>query len=263
MGHQRLGSIPTTRKFDDLVGYLGGGSDVALADDTSSIARQTLDAVQQGLSSAHHDYGLCYAFYLLSQIVLASRESNWQALLENVGIQISAESSVFDFCAEVQNVLDDRIGSAGRRTDISEMAQQALGESLSCLAEPNAATLFGRGQDELQSALRQLSTKNGFARLGQKFFGLFTARYINFFLSRTTAAEVGGSRLNQLGDLTNFETALRLHCEQSAFIVRDFCGDWYAKTQFQEGIDLVNTTRFVAVAIKKLRNELKKQGAEL
>jgi hypothetical protein len=41
--------------------------------------------------------------------------------------------------------------------------------------------------------------------------------------------------------------------------VQDFCGDWYSKTEFQHGIDLQNTSGFMAVALKKLQAELQKQ----
>ena len=43
--------------------------------------------------------------------------------------------------------------------------------------------------------------------------------------------------------------------------MRDFCGEWYSKTEYQKGIDLENTSRFLAVAFKKLRSELEQQKA--
>jgi hypothetical protein len=41
--------------------------------------------------------------------------------------------------------------------------------------------------------------------------------------------------------------------------VRDFCGEWYSKTEYLQGINLENTSGFIAVAIKKLRAEIKQQ----
>ena len=88
------------------------------------------------------------------------------------------------------------------------------------------------------------------------------ARFLNFYLSRATAAGLGSPRLRDLGDVAEFNEALRTHCDQSARIVRDFCGEWYSKTAYQEGIDLGNTSRFLAVAVKKLRSELEQQRSE-
>jgi hypothetical protein len=56
---------------------------------------------------------------------------------------------------------------------------------------------------------------------------------------------------------------LRAHCNQSARIVRDYCGEWYSKTEYQKGINLKNTSGFLHVAFEKLRNELKQQKAEM
>jgi len=50
--------------------------------------------------------------------------------------------------------------------------------------------------------------------------------------------------------------------EESARIVRDFCGEWYSKTEYEQGINLDNSSRFLAVAVRKLRSELEQQGSE-
>src|SRR5262249_19116033 len=68
--------------------------------------------------------------------------------------------------------------------------------------------------------------KKGFGELGQRFFGTFVARFLNFYLSRVTAATLGSRGLRDLADLTEFNRSLRMHCNQSARIVRDFCGEW-------------------------------------
>jgi len=162
----------------------------------------------------------------------------------------------------VQNAIDDYLAAHGHPSDISEIAQRSAGEALATLAGPRATTLFGSGRDELQAAIRELSTKKGFSELGQRFFGRFLAYFLNFYLSRITATQLGGERLQQVGDLSRFNEILRVHCEQSARIVHDFCGEWYSKTEFREGINLDNTSRFVAVAVKKLQAELKRQKAQ-
>ena len=59
-----------------------------------------------------------------------------------------------------------------------------------------------------------------------------------------------------IGELND---ALVAHCQQSARIVRDFYGDWYSATEFREGITPQNTSRFVAVALNKIRAEMVSQ----
>ncbi len=233
MGHIRLGTIPKTKKWQMVVAMLAGdqavdscGSVQVLADDVERIADVTLEAARAGLERAADDRGLRFTFYLLTQLVLAARHSNWQEGLKPFGIELPSDATLFDLTAEVHSAIDDYVSTHGHPSDISEMAQQAAGEALTALAGPRAVTLFGGGRDELRVAVRELSTKKGFAELGQRFFGRFMAHFLNFYLSRITAAQVDGRRLHQVGDITQFNEALHTHCQQSARIVRDFCGEW-------------------------------------
>jgi len=262
MGHQRLNGIPKTQKWDAVVARLLEGSGLA-REDIGEIAALTLDAAGPALEKAIDDLGLMHTFFLLTQIALASRQDDWQVRLAEAGIHITKDASVFDLSAGLQLAVDDYVSVHGQATDISEMAQQAAGEALASLAADNSVTLFGSGGAELQSAIRGLSTRMGFSRLGQRFFGRFAARFLNFYLSRITARELGGSRITNVVEVSRFNDALRAHCEQSARIARDFCGQWYSKTEYTEGITASNSTRFMAIALRKLSRELAKQRAEL
>jgi hypothetical protein len=208
------------------------------------------------------DPGVRYTSYLLTQLALAARAPNWEAALGEHGIRLTNDSTVFDFTVEVQYAIDRylRRNSSGA-TDLSEMAQQSAGEAITSLAGARTENLFGGSGADIQDAMRSLSTKKGFGELGQRFFGRFAARFLNFYLSRVTAAQLGEPRLQDLGDLAQFNDALRTHCDQSARIVRDFCGAWFSKTEYEQGIDLKNTSGFLAVAMQKLRSELEQQKA--
>jgi hypothetical protein len=264
MGHQRLGDIPKSKKWTAVVTAIAAESADAvgpgnLSQAVARIADLTLDAAERGLQRAIDDPGLRYTFYLLTQVVLAAREPSWRKRLADVGLTLSDDSTLFDFTAEVQDALDRYLVSHGPPTDVSEMAQQAAGQAVAELAGPNAKTLFGSGAAELQDAIRAFSTKAGFSRLGQRFFGCFVSRFLNFYLSRVTAGQVGTRWLADTGELSQFNETLERHCIQSARIVHDFCGEWYSKTEFQHGINLENTSRFMAVALKKLQAELGRQ----
>src|SRR3712207_3503264 len=113
MGHIRLGTIPKTRKWTAVVAAVAGGgeqgarSDYAPAIDIERIATQTLDATSTGLEKAISDVGLRYTFYLLTQLVLATRRKNWQDSLKDIGINLSPDATLFDLTTEVQSAIDD------------------------------------------------------------------------------------------------------------------------------------------------------------
>lgn len=106
MGHSRLGDIPTSKKWGAVVstiGTPGGGAGAysALADDVETIAHQALEAAEGGINAAFTDPGLRYTFYLLTQIVLAGRETDWEQRLAAVGIHLAEDDSLFDLTVQL------------------------------------------------------------------------------------------------------------------------------------------------------------------
>ena len=85
------------------------------------------------------------------------------------------------------------------------------------------------------------------------------SRFLNFYpagLQRDKSVAHGSVRSVSHRTSTKLSNII---ATQSARIAHDFCGDWYSKTEFQHGIDLQNTSRFMAVALKKLQAELQQQ----
>lgn len=268
LGHTRLGSLPKSRSWNQVVETLTGSKLRGLPVSSAAslvniIAAQTLKAARQTLAAASADAGVRYTFYFLTQLARASRQSDWRTALNEHGITLSDETSVFELTAEIQGAIDRYIGrTTVGATDLSEMAQQAVGEALTSLLASQTRGMFaGADSNDLKNAVRTLSTRRGFGQLGQRFFARFIARFLNFHLSRATSAGLGTPRLQNMGHIAEFNEALTTHCEESARIVRDFCGDWYSKTEYERGIDFANSSRFLAVAVKKLRSELQHHGS--
>jgi hypothetical protein len=257
MGHTRLGRIPKLKKWDQVVALFGSGAASTVVED---IAKQTLEAAEPALLRAADDDGLRLAFHALARLALASREDEWTVALDKVGIALPANPSIFDLAASLHAAVDDEVLANGRATDVSEIAQRSMGEALLELVGPSSASLFGSSSETLRSAVREVSTKKGFSDLGQCFFGHFLARFLNSYISRIAADATGRTSVGEVVTLVQFNAELTHHCIQSARIVRDFCGEWYSKTEYVEGIDRANSGRFVAVAIKKLAAELRQQG---
>jgi hypothetical protein len=265
MGHTRLGRIPKTKAWAAVVGDIAKPIEAEALSrgyNIREIADRALAAAQGGLRAATKDEGISYAFYALSQVALASRTKTWLEELKKIGMSLSGTSSLEDLTAEMQASVDRYLRSRGCVTDISEIAQKAAGEAMIGTAREKLSTLFGLSIEEVRLAVRKVSTKKGFGELGQRFFGVFMTRFLNFYLSRVTATYVGSGRIAQVDDISSFNRALQLHCEESARIVRDFCAEWYSKTQYTKGIHLDNVSGFISVALRKLEAELRQQGTE-
>jgi len=91
MGHLRLGSLPDTARWRDVVELVAEGAPVA------GVAQSTLDAAQRGLDAARADEGLAHAVYLLAHVTIAARdESTFVQRLADLGLQVPANPNVYD-----------------------------------------------------------------------------------------------------------------------------------------------------------------------
>ena len=73
MGHIRLGNLPRTRKWQQVVALIEGGAG------TAQIANATITAAEQGFKLAAEDKGLVETTWLLTQLPLAAKsEVSWK-----------------------------------------------------------------------------------------------------------------------------------------------------------------------------------------
>ena len=256
MGHIRLGRLSATRNWRQVVALLEGDADVP------QIAQATAEAAERGLRLARQDPSLVHTFWLLSQIPLAAREERFVDALRSVGVRTSDEPSLFDVVHGFADAIDQRARERGQQTDIGEMARLAGTEALTALCRQETPGLFTSAADDLRNALRSLSTRGRFNSLAEEFFGRFTQRFLAYHLSRELSNHVGPDRrFRSVEEHDRFNGALDLHCRQTARIVREFAGGWYSKTLHEEhGIPRRKAEGFVAVALKKIRDELGHKG---
>jgi hypothetical protein len=255
MGHIRLGTLPDTNRWRQVVDLIAGGGDVA------QIATATSEAAQLGLDLAHDDPGLCHAVWLLTKIALAARQADFGAALNAAGIPSPSDPSLFDVVGGFTDSLDRHLRQVGGRTDIGEMAQLAAVETLTSLIGDRSASLFGTTAVEVQQAVHEFSTKKGFATLAHDFFSRFTQRFLTYHLGRELSNHVGGNgRFANPAEHTEFVKRLGLHCREAAVIVREFSGGWYSKANFEDGISQTKAKNFVNYALTKLGRELKVRG---
>ncbi|MGE0063394.1 MAG: hypothetical protein AB7T86_15095 [Xanthobacteraceae bacterium] len=259
MGHTRLGKIPTTRRWRDVVGiFASSKSSIDEASDSgeiASLAGATVKASAAALKEGVKDGGLSFIFFFLTQIALAARTPNAAAELENLGLQLSSAKTHMDLTIEVHRVIDDHFRQAKGKSDVAEMAQLAIGETLTAYFRSQPRDLFSGAQEQLLTDLRDLGTQKNFGSIARSFFSNFMSRMLGFYLSKFIKPGGRQKLVNSAEDLTRFNAELRQHAYQRAAIVHEFAEKWFSKTEFEQGIDRKNTQRFVSYACKKLQDE--------
>lgn len=127
MGHIRLGRLPATKKWQEVIALL--------AQDASAnhIAGASADAADNSLELARHDPAVQHSFWLLTQIPLAARTPDLVASLERLGLKVRGSVSLFEVVGAFTEAVDRKSEELGGRTDLGEMAQHAAAESLTVL----------------------------------------------------------------------------------------------------------------------------------
>jgi hypothetical protein len=255
MGHKRLGTLPRTQKWEQVVGLIAGDADVG------QIAAASADAAEHGLERASHDQGLAQAFWLLTQIPQAARQTNFADHLWQLGLNVSSKPTLLEIVAAFTSAVDRHVRELGKRSDLGEMAQHAATETLASLVGRELPSLFGSTAADVQQALAKFDTSDRFSVLARDFFSRLTSRSLGYFLSRELSKHVGpNKRFAAISKHSEFNTALDLHCREASRIIKEFSSDWYGKTLFQEGnISPDKASKFAHVAFQKLRVELRKR----
>lgn len=252
MGHQRLGSLPQSRKWRNVVELISGGADI------DEIAAATSAAAEVSVIAAADDPAVRTAFFLLTQIPLAARRERFVPELRALGLKLSDRPSLVEIVSALADAVDRQPRRTEARTDFGEMVQLSAAESLNAIAGRELPRLFGTPPESVRHALGGLGTVKQFAVLARDFFSRLTRRHLDYYLSRELSKHVGiNSRFQTIREHKQFEEALDLHCRETSRIIKEFSGEWFSKQNYEGGIDQANAGRFVHVASDKIRRELR------
>ena len=258
MGHQRLGTLPCTKKWGQVVGYIGAGAGAA------QVATATLHATLKWLDKAHLDAGVVEAVRLLMVLPLAARGDDFADGLRARGLDVPDDPGLFDVLGATSAALDAATPNNKGRTDLGELAQMALGETLTAVVGGHLDGLFDRDPAEVRAGFARYATVKNFGHLAREFFARLTAKFLNSFLSRTVPLHAGpDQRFDTPAAVDQFDRELAHHCRERAMIVGRFSGEWLSKENYEAGGDITpeRARDFVYGAMRKLTAELQVGGA--
>lgn len=257
MGHVRLGALPKSREWTEVVELLAKGSDV------SDLAAAVAIAAEDELISARGDPVLANTVWLLTQLPLAARGDRFAAELTALGFAPGSEQSLLSILAGFSSAVHSQLSGTAGRTDLGELARQAAAESLTSLIGAQMPGLFGPSADDLRIELGKFASKDRFAKLARDFFARLTNKTLYYYLSRVLADHVGpGRAYGSLQQQAQFRIALEQHCREASLIVEQFAGGWFSKANFQGRLTRESAQSFSDYALKKMRDELRARRAD-
>jgi hypothetical protein len=188
MGHTRLGKIPTTRKWREVVGVFAAAKNPtglsSQSNEIAHLATSTIRASSEALRAGIKDGGLAFVFYFLTQLALSTRRRRAQEALTSLGLRLPDNPTHLDLTVEIHRLIDEHFKEIGRKSDVAELAQLAVGETLANYLRNRPRDLFASSQDQLFDDLRQLGSQRTFGEISRVFFSNFMSRMLGFYLSK-------------------------------------------------------------------------------
>jgi hypothetical protein len=258
MGHVRLGNLPQTRRWQEVVSLIEHGAAAG------QVANASIRAAEAGLKDAGKDDGVVETTWLLVNLPHAAASEDPDAALGELGVAAGDCATPFALAAALSDAIDARLANNKGRTDLGEMAQMAAVESLTAALAEGTASLFDGATGDACDALARLKADGPFGVFCRRFYGGLIAKVLDYFLSRTLYDQIGeGRRFLTLDHVARFNEALQTHCMEAAVVVQRFSADWVSKTQYhQGGVDHAAARDFACGSLSKLVGQLKR-GAGL
>jgi len=252
MGHIRLGTLPRSKKWRDVVSLIDSDASVDV------VAEAAAKASEKDLSLASKDPRFQFVASLLVQLPLLARAPGFEDALSDLGITEGALSSVTGLLAGLDAAIEKQSYSEGKASDAGYLAKSALLETLSVQLRDRLPTLFDPTAQEVRAALGSFASGERFATLARDFFARLTYRSLDYYLSRELANHTGSDRrFDTDAQRLAFQHALAQHTLEASRIVQEFAGGWYGKTVWQRrALDQEAIDRFTEYAFKKMRSEL-------
>lgn len=253
MGHNRVGRLRKTRRWSRVVEAIR--EDASAAD----VAQRTLHAAESQLRTEVVLRPLSDAFWMLVRLTTGARESSdFSREMAALGLDVDSTTPAPAFIARVADVLRGETRDDSASGHFSEIASLAVRRVLTEAANERQPSLFTAKASDIQASLSSLSTKAQFSRLAQRFFGDVLARTLTAAVDREVP-NATGDRFTGTDAAKAFTEDVERHARESAFIVKDYAGDWYSKKRWESGqrIGKQDSDTFVAYALTKLRRELR------
>lgn len=255
MGHERLGLLPKTRKWNDLVREISMMDGDAVQ--SSAIAAHTLRNVRTRYSALIRDSTVFAALKFLVVFSYSFKHENPLSILESHNIILPEEPTLLSVVkamrASVSSVESDSL-------EYQQLAISAAADALSdwhALHQTSQLTLLD-SMGEQYDPWRNLGNGSGFCELARLYYSNLTEKYLNYFLERTASDTIPDIERRQLfrKDMECHFDAVSKHAFETSKITQSFAAGWFNKN-IQVGMPEDSAIRkFIYKSFGKLQSEL-------
>ena len=257
MGHERVGALPHTKRWRDVVALLAESS--GSRDDVADIANAILQNVRTQFRKIHSDDGVVAAFQFL--VTLAKSTS-----LEGPGedsssprIDLEGSPSTLRLIGQLRSWVEAQEGSR----EYADIAAKASADAISLWsAQQSMQTSLFTDPGDPRKIWQRADNGAGFCEVSRLFFSKFTERYLNYFLEREASASMAS-----VSERDRLASQLRDHIDgvskfafETSRITQSFAAGWFNNHARDRYPSRDESRGFLNVAFGKMREELRREA---
>lgn len=254
MGHERIGYLPKSKKWRDIVEEVANFT--AKGDAIAHIANQTTKNVIDRYNNIEADQGVFAAFKFLILLSQSARYENSSEFLAKQGIQLPTNFNLLGLSKAIR----EYINSNSESKEYSAFANHALIETVSQWTKQNQvqqAIQFDTNKNSFDE-WRSAGDGNGFCELSRMFFSNFTDNYLRYFLEREASAKINNlfdrDALNK--KLDEHINEISKHAFETSKITQSFSAGWFNKYAVDKIPSNARIKGFVSFCFQKLNSEI-------
>lgn len=251
MGHERIGTLPKTQKWQAIVATMVETPETVGLE--KRLANDVLGAASKQFSALSSDPALQAAFTFLVDLSRSVEHSSTDGgfasmTLPQLHSELTRRLAKTDGSLEAREVVRRAVSDALIRWQIDHRDDQ---RSLFAETQRRSGTW-----DDLRSG-------RGFCEISRLFFANLTERYLRYYLEREAS-----SAISNLLERDLFQQKLRAHVDsvsriafETAKITQSYSAGWYEKNARQSAPDTKRVRSFLRYAITKLKSDFAREAA--
>ena len=249
MGHERVGQLPRTARWRELVERTGAASS---RDDVQRIAADTINAVRDRLTALGQERGTLAAFSFLVDLASAARTPS----AGHVDLRNNPNA------LQLVGALKERVEASAESREYAELATRAAATAIMQWTREHERSLdLFDGPPTAVQVWSRARSGAGFSELSRVFLSELVGRYLKYFLEREVSGRSTGiaQREQFLQHLSTHVDDITKHSFETSRIAQSFAAGWYNKHATAGPPSAQLQRSFLAYALTKLRNELARE----
>lgn len=254
MGHKRLGVLPKSKKWRDIVGAVEACASGKIP--VEEVAKRTLSKVKNLYQELEKDPSVKASLSFLVELSYAFKTPNPGRYLVENGILPTDNLSLISIAHAVNYYKEESFYSK----EYQSIAKQATIDALNNWYRSNldhGVSLFSEGVKP-ENVFAKAADGGGFSEISRLFFAKFTERYLKYFLEREAAPSI-----KDINTINNFSRAIEeytdeisKHAYQTSLITQSYAAGWYNKHSKENKPSGKDINKLIRNTFKKMRSEI-------